>query len=375
MARKAIAYALVSLMILLTSCDTAQPALKMETPATTQQPPAVSASASTVPVTAPITTLACPDASGPIQGTIVFVSDGNLMSMAQNGGQIQQIVKLPTIQWAQNPVWSPDTQSLAYTLNVQNPDEALSWLPLSLICGMDRTTGKGRILAQGQTYESLTEPAWTSDGKELYVSLARHQLDTNKQYLGTETEIARYDLGSNTATTVAKDSSGAALSHDGKHLAYVYNNPESFELQLMLAGADGRNPQAIRGPGSGFGTVLGASWTDDGTRLVFAASTSATAQQSSEQPAPTVLDYLLGVKVAQAHGAPMDLWIVDADGKNLKRVTDKNYDDPRATWSPDKQDIAIVTNGGGIILVNIANGTERQLTELGNFGGITWAVR
>ncbi|CAA9268445.1 MAG: hypothetical protein AVDCRST_MAG93-2523, partial [uncultured Chloroflexia bacterium] len=134
MARKAIAYALITLFGLLAGCGTTTSPATTAPAATAQQSSDESGTAIAA-TSQPAASLQCPDAPGPIKGSIVFVGDGNLIAVDQDGGNLQQLTTLPTVQWSQNPAWSPDAQTLAYTLNVQNPDAALSWLPVSIIFG------------------------------------------------------------------------------------------------------------------------------------------------------------------------------------------------------------------------------------------------
>lgn len=75
------------------------------------------------------------------------------------------VLNLPETSMAHEPACSPDGSILAYMLSLPGIGSDIPGLQISLICGLDRATGKGRILLQGSTAtEALEEPAWTPDG-------------------------------------------------------------------------------------------------------------------------------------------------------------------------------------------------------------------
>ena len=95
------------------------------------------------------------------------------------------------------------------------------------------------------------------------------------------------------------------------------------------------------------------------------------------QRTPSPLDQLLRLfapATAEAHGATADLWIVNADGTGLRRLTKINADTPMAVFSPGGREIALM-GAGGIYLMNADGANLRKIDALGDHGGLDWAGR
>lgn len=313
----------------------------------------------------------CPDAPGPIQGAIVFGADNNLFAVSVDGGSATQLTSVPANQYAFEPAWSPDGQTLAYTLSAPTADPDLSWLPVGRICGLDRSTGKGRLLVQSSvTLESLTEPAWTPDGQALVVTRNQPKLDANRVYTGTTMTIVRYDLATSTEQALVPNGFNPTISPDGQRLAYMQVNSADLSTNLWFANADGQAGQPLPAQKEPLGLIVAPRWSPDGQQVAFAASGTAVGQAG---PRRSWLERLLGVRVARAHGAPAEIWLADGAGQSVRRVTSKGLDDPRIAWSPDGKQIAYTHGYGGVFVLDLASNQEQMLTEQGNYGGISWA--
>jgi tricorn protease-like protein len=83
---------------------------------------------------------------------------------------------------------------------------------------------------------------------------------------------------------------------------------------------------------------------------------------------------LFAPATAEAHGATADLWIVNADGTGLRRLTKINADTPMAVFSPGGREIALM-GAGGIYLMNADGANLRKIDALGDHGGLDWAGR
>src|SRR5207244_1713802 len=153
--------------------------------------------------------------------------------------------------------------------------------------------------------------------------------------------------------------------------AYVHLDQQTFDVTLMVADPSGKSTRSLIPSPPQFSSLLTPRWSPDGRQLVFTASGNSQAGGGAvDHPARTIIDRLLGISVAEAHGIPAFLWLVDADGKNLRRISPRGLDDPRAAWSPDGKTLAYSTGGGGVTLLDLASNQEHMITQQGNYGGI-----
>ncbi len=319
----------------------------------------------------------CPDAPGPITGPIVFGSKNNLLAMAETGGATLQLTNVTEGIFTYEPAWSPDGQRLAFTFARPLADPALSWLPIGTICGMDRATGKGRTLARSNVAtESLTEPVWTPDGRALLLTMHQPQLDANGQFTGDQMSIVRYDLESGVMQQLVKNGYSPTVSPDGTRIAYLQIDLEDLGLDLMVADQNAQRAQVVE-IDAGLGLIVAPRWSPDGRSLLFTASGGKA--ETALRPRRSLLDRLLGIDVAYAHGPPAELWLLDAPGGDApqkpRQLTKKGLDDPHGAWGPAGKNIAYINGYGGVVLLDVVTGAEQRLSDQGDYGGITWASR
>lgn len=327
------------------------------------------------PASSTMIDLSCPDARGPIDAPIVFGSGNSLNMIRPDGGGLSLVLELPETSWAHEPAWSPDGTTLAYMLSLPGTGNDIPGLQISLICGLDRATGKGRVLLQGNTStEALEEPAWMPDGHAMLVTRRTTAADPQTGYISGKVAIVRYQLASGAAQVLVEGATSPAISPDGRQLAYVRYDEQTTDVVLVLAKADGMEGGLIAETQPPFGVFTAPRWSPDGTHLLFSASRGPVPPAPAPAGGRSLLDILLGVQVAQAHGEPACLWMVDKDGQNMQQMSLPNLDDPRSAWSPDGSLIALASGSrGGVAIIDPAKQQRQQLTEQGDFGGISWA--
>lgn len=133
------------------------------------------------------------------------------------------------------------------------------------------------------------------------------------------------------------DARTPAWSPDGKAIAFAWE--DTAQSQIYLVGAEGGE---IRRLTTSNGYEIGPAWSPDGKRLAFASD------RDSES---------------------MEIWVMDADGKNPARLTNSpDAYDCHPTWSPDGSQLAWQASGkeGSFIWTMQADGKNtRKLTAGG----------
>ena len=108
--------------------------------------------------------------------------------------------------------------------------------------------------------------------------------------------------------------SQSAFSPDGRLLAFTSQRKGKDVLNIL----DVKTRKRVRRLDLPVEGAVSPSWSPDGKRLVFSGN----------------------------HGGITDLFMVDADGRNFRQLTDDRYGDLQPQWSPDGKTIAFASDRG-----------------------------
>ena len=222
----------------------------------------------------------------------------------------------------------------------------------------------------------LVLPAWSADGKALYVMYNGMQSGPGPETGKPDLRVVRVELDSGERRPVVENGMDPVISPDGALLAFVRMSEDSSRMTLEIANPDGASARVLIGSPS-FEGFYAPRFSPDGRRIVVAAIGGLETDEQGNpitSDAPSPLDRLLGLfapPVAQAHGVPWDLWVVNTDGTGLRRLT-KFYEDlPMATFSPDGSEMVVMAYGG-FYRMNADGSRLRRIDPLGDHGGVAW---
>lgn len=231
---------------------------------------------------------------------------------------------------ADAPQPSPTTSPLESPLAAPAPLAQLDLVYASQQSGMVQVFRR----QPGQPPRQLTfgglnnsEPRWSPDGRQI-------------AYTANVAE-GRYELylmnadGSNSRRLLTQDFAynwGASWSPNGTQILFASNF--SGLSQLYVVGLDGENPKQITFDGNNF---LG-SWSPDGRRIAF---TSDRGGQGDNE-----------------------IYVMNADGSQVEQLTDNAIDDAAPAWSPDGRYLAYHSYEQGVFNIYVYDLERRQSKAL-----------
>jgi Tol biopolymer transport system component len=257
----------------------------------------------------------------PAHGRIAFgLEHGSVTSLytvRPDGSGPRRVTVPPTRQdlgGDSGPVWSPDGRRLVFERNL--PYWGNDRFRLNAVRA---TGGIARPLTQGP-FDVM--PTVSPDGKR--IAFTRVVSSVVAPTISLFTSNAR---GQRPAQLLAGGFDlSPAWSPDGRTIAFTRLASDTApieEAELFLAAADGSNVRPL-GPG-----VRGVSpaWSPDGRRLAFVSFADRN-----------------GASCPASNCAPSgELYVVNADGTGLRRLTRSRADDEHPTWSPNGARIAFAS--------------------------------
>jgi Tol biopolymer transport system component len=299
-----------------------------------------------------------------VSGSLLFPRRNTLVALDVQTRAISTVAEFPARSALSSPAVSPDRTRVAltvYTPAVERGD--LGGADLYIV---DIPDGSSRLLLQHSASGVwLSEPAWTADGQTIYFT-RRAAIMEGTRYRGEEISIQRINADGTGEQRVVPNASSATLSADGQFLAYLAPMGGTEPLKLWVTNLDGQQAREL--VGAGFSQVAAPRFAPSGSRLAFSANGGPA--NAPVQKLSGLLERVLGVGIAEAHGVPWDIWAVNADGSGLARLTDVGEDTPVPAWAPDGSAIAF-TGEVGLYLVTLAT-AETRLVAQEPTSGVVW---
>lgn len=180
-------------------------------------------------------------------------------------------------------------------------------------------------------------PAWSPDGQ--FACFARYDgskvriwlknLETKTERRLTNREMPEYD---------------ASWAPDGKRLVFcsVGQTPGQGNLDLSIVALDDPAPKHLIGDNGKLSHEESPAWSPDGKQIAF------TSTRDGNQ----------------------EIYLIDADGQNLKRVTQDPGLDAHPTWTPDGKQLLFATNRWGDFEIAAVDPKGEQVLRLTHQKGL-----
>jgi TolB protein len=284
------------------------------------------------------------------------------------------------------PVWSPDRTKIAFGLS----DRTINGLYV-----IDADGSNLRRLTDDRN-RSLNQPAWSPDGTKIAFTLwetgASCVPETYVMNADGSNRRRVIDIGEGCLRSHSRERS-LAWAPDGTKLALLSRSESSA---IQVTNADGTEPRGY-GPSRDLPNVGRLSWSPDGTKIALASNplrddtgTYMVMRIYVMNADGTNLKQLLQIRdsyedssglnagglswspdgtqiVFVSRGNNWDIYVVNADGTNLRRLTNTPADNVQPVWSPEGTKIAFASKrfGNWQIYVMNADGTNlRRLTNI-----------
>jgi Tol biopolymer transport system component len=311
-----------------------------------------------------------PAATEGAQGRIVWPKDADLWVYDLDARQQRKITNLPNSAAITGAAWSPDGKRIVYSQFWRRPNENASGADL-FVSNADGSNPQ--IFASRDAANSVVEtPQWAPSG---VVYFAMRHIQS-----GRESRQIMRKIEGGQAEVVVDGAYSPSISADESTLVYL-KDTRAGQMLVKKNLARSGNEDCTLIADQVFQYLSQPRISPDGTRVALAGSGEPNAQPSTcggdnrakpaAAPVPLDLTAFLQPAVAEAHGLPADMYMLNLDGSNLTRVADIKDDDPTVTWSPDGSRLGIF-GLAALFVVDSKGGQVTKLVDQGGYGGLDW---
>lgn len=307
----------------------------------------------------------CGGGSG-LHDHLVLTRQTGLVERDLSSGDEHLLVPQPSDATLVEPAVSPDGTQIAYVgllSAIVIPGQSTDLGSDIYIASADGSSP--RLVAKHAVRgEQLHSPAWLPDGSLLIYA----QRFENRMIV---VDVERIELATGERTVVINDAFSPAPSPDGKQIVYIKAEPD-LTVALWVTDADGSNAKRLV-PNSGLVSFGRPRYSPDGRYLVLGATGPGDFSRAPSTPAELASVKAVGEvsrTVDRMNGLPEDIWLVDLQTGEARRLADLDLDAPSSAWSSDGQRIFVLGDKG---LYEIdPNGGDDRIGEGMFHGQLDW---
>jgi Tol biopolymer transport system component len=302
------------------------------------------------------------------QGRIAWPKDGDLWVYDLATKQQTRITQLPQGAAVTGATWSPDGQRVVYAQFWRRPNDRSSGADLFIA---NKDGSEPRLFAERDAANSVLEaPEWLPSGRVYY--------DIRRVNNGRETQTIVRQIDAGQPETLMENGYSPAVSPDETTMAYIRSRGTGQQLLKKTIAESGDGCELVSD--QVFQYLSQPRISPDGKRLALGGSgepnlTAPSACGGDPRTHPSALGLnlvaWLAPAVAYAHGLPADVYSMNLDGSDLKRVADIKDDDPTVAYSPDGTKLAIF-GVAALYVVDANGGPTNKLVDQGGYGGLDW---